>query len=69
MSYKTPLLVQAMLGTEVAVVVGLWFISLVFVITYEPIKNAFAKAHYYLMRVMGGILVLFGVKLAFETLN
>ena len=58
---------QATLGAEVAVIVGLWFTSLALVITYEPIKEAFSKAHHYLMKFMGAALIFLGIKLAFET--
>jgi|SRR3989338_9496001 len=66
---QTPLFIQAALGTEVAVIVGLWFVALTLFITHSPIKHMFSKVHYYLMKVMGGALVLLGVKLAFETKN
>lgn len=64
---ETPLLIQALLGTEVAVIVGLWFVLLTLFITYSPVKNLFSKVHYYLMKIMGGALILLGVKLAFVT--
>jgi len=66
---QTPIFIQALLGTEVAIIVGLWFVSLTLLITYGPIKNLFSKAHYYLMKIMGGALVLLGIKLGFETKN
>jgi RhtB (resistance to homoserine/threonine) family protein len=66
-SPETPLMLQALLGLEVAVVVGVWFTLLAFIISYEPIKKSFSKAHYYLMKLMGGALVLLGIKLAFQT--
>jgi threonine/homoserine/homoserine lactone efflux protein len=58
-----------MLGVEVAFIVGLWFVALTLLITYSPIKNLFSKVHYYIMKIMGGALILLGVKLAFETKN
>lgn len=64
---ETPLLIQALLGTEVAVIVGLWFVLLTLLITYSPVKNLFSRVHYYLMKIMGGALILLGVKLAFVT--
>jgi RhtB (resistance to homoserine/threonine) family protein len=62
-----PLAFQALLGLEVAVIAGLWFTSLAFLITHKPVKETFAKTHYYLMKIMGGALIFLGVKLAFET--
>lgn len=64
---QTPLAIQALLGAEVAVIVGLWFVLLTLLITYGPVKGLFSKIHYYLMKVMGGALVLLGIKLALET--
>lgn len=64
---QTPLIIQALLGVEVAVIVGLWFVTLTLLITYTPVKNLFEKMHYYLMKIMGGALVLLGIKLAIET--
>jgi len=61
----TPLYIQALLGVEVALVVGIWFVTLAFIISYDPIKDRFAKAHYYLMKLMGGALILLGIRLAF----
>ena len=66
-SPETPLMLQALLGLEVAVIVGVWFTLLAFIISYEPIKKTFAKVHYYLMKLMGGALILLGIKLAFQT--
>ena len=52
---------------EVAVVVGVWFMLLSLLITYGPVKGVFKKVHHYVMKVMGGALVLFGIKLAVAT--
>lgn len=61
-----PLFVQGLLGIEVAVIVGIWFCTLSLIITHKSVANAFSKVHYYLMKLMGGALVLLGIKLAFE---
>ena len=63
----TPLTLQAALGVEVSLMVMIWFTSLALVVTYNPIKSVFIKAHYYLMKLMGGALILLGLKLALET--
>ena len=63
----TPLFLQAVLGIEVSLIVMVWFASLSLVITYQPIKLVFMKAHFYLMKIMGGALALLGIKLAFQT--
>ncbi len=64
---QTPLAFQALLGLEVSVIVMMWFTALACVITYQPMKSLFMKAHYYLMKLMGGALIFLGIKLAFET--
>jgi RhtB (resistance to homoserine/threonine) family protein len=61
------LIFQALLGLEVAVIVMLWFTTLALVITYQPIKSTFMKGHHLIMKLMGGALLLLGVRLAFET--
>jgi len=66
-SPATPLILQALLGLEVAIIVGLWFTILVFIISYEPVKKSFSKTHYYLMKIMGGALIVLGIKLAAQT--
>jgi RhtB (resistance to homoserine/threonine) family protein len=63
---STPLLIQGLLGLEVAVIVGVWFCTLSLIITHKTIAQVFKKIHYYLMKLMGGALVLLGIKLAFE---
>jgi RhtB (resistance to homoserine/threonine) family protein len=62
----TPLFIQGLLGVEVAVIVGVWFCTLSLIITHKTVAKTFHKAHYYLMKAMGGALVLLGIKLAFE---
>jgi len=64
---ETSLALQMLLGLEVAIIVGLWFISLAFVISYKPIRESFSRAHYYLMKIMGAVLILLGIKLALQT--
>jgi len=63
---STPLFVQGLLGLEVAVIVVIWFCTLSLIITHKSVARVFHKAHYYLMKAMGGALVLLGIKLAFE---
>jgi RhtB (resistance to homoserine/threonine) family protein len=62
----TPLFIQGLLGLEVAVIVGVWFCTLALIITHKTIAKGFHKIHYYLMKLMGGALVLLGIKLVFE---
>lgn len=64
---NTPFSIQIMLGLEVALIVGIWFIALTLIITYEPTKLLFSKFHYYLMKIMGATLLLLSIKLALTT--
>lgn len=64
---NTVLALQAALGLEVAAVVMVWFVTLSLIVTYAPIKQTFMKAHAFIMKLMGGALILLGVKLALET--
>lgn len=63
---ETPLFVQALLGIEVAVIVGVWFSTLTLLITVPAIKRQFGKVHAVLMKLMGGALIYFGIKLALD---
>ncbi|MCA9366078.1 LysE family transporter [Candidatus Kaiserbacteria bacterium] len=63
---STPLFIQGLLGVEVAVIVAIWFATLSLIITHKSIAKAFNRSHYYLMKLMGGALVLLGIKLALE---
>jgi RhtB (resistance to homoserine/threonine) family protein len=62
----TPLYIQGLLGLEVAIIVGVWFCALSLIITHKTVAKTFHKIHYYLMKLMGGALILLGIKLAFE---
>jgi len=64
---STPLLIQGLLGLEVALIVGVWFCTLSFIITHKTVVKGFHKIHYYLMKLMGCALVFLGIKLAFES--
>jgi threonine/homoserine/homoserine lactone efflux protein len=64
---KTPLLIQAAYGIEIAVVVSLWFTSLVFILSTPFIKTYFSKFNYYIEKGMGAILIALGIKVALSS--
>lgn len=64
---ETPLTIQFLLGIEVAVIVCAWFCLLSLFITHKYVYKRFSKIRYYLMKFMGGVLLLLGIKLAVET--
>lgn len=64
---ETPLIVQGMYGVEVALVVGIWFSALALFLTMTPIRSKFSRIQYYLSKVMGGMLIAFGIKLALQS--
>ncbi len=63
---NTPIYIQGLLGLEVAVIVGAWFCVFSLIITNKSISKVFRKANFYLMKLMGGALVLLGFKLVHE---
>ena len=66
-SPSTPLVIQAAYGIEIAVIAFVWFAILALILTTTHVKKAFFKFHYYVAKVMGGILVALGIKVALTT--
>ncbi len=60
----TPLYIQALYGVEMATITFLWFSSLTLLITHRTIKAKITRFQYYITKLMGGLLILFGVELA-----
>jgi len=63
-SPELPILVQSMLGVEVAVIVGLWFIALAFMLTVPSVKEILSKFQSRVLKVMGIALIALGIKVA-----
>lgn len=64
---ETPTPIQLIMGVEISIIAGLWFSLLTILITYKPVRGIFHKVHGVLMKVMGGVLIYLGVKVALDT--
>ena len=60
----TPLVFQAGYGLYMSVATGVWFCGLSMVLTQESVRNGFARFGYWVERLMGGVLIALGIKLA-----
>ncbi len=60
----TPLLVQAGYGVYLAVATGLWFCMVARLFSQERVRAGFARMGHWFDRVMGGLLIALGLKLA-----
>ncbi len=65
----TPIAWQILYGLEMAVVTFLWFALVATLFSVKLIKERFSGIQYYLEKVMGGILMAFGIKLALSKVN
>lgn len=63
----TPFFVQAAYGIEVATIVFVWFAVLAYLLTITHIRAAFSRFHHHISKIMGGLLVAIGIKVALET--
>lgn len=61
---STPFAVKLIMGGEMAIVTGLWFGLVALLVSHRIIRTRVTKFMHYVERVMGGILILFGIKLA-----
>lgn len=61
---ETPVLIQALYGLEMFVATFIWFSFLATVITHPKIKTRMNSIQHIMTRFMGGIFILFGIKLA-----
>lgn len=64
---NTPFLIKAFYGIEMGIVTALWFILVAAVFSASIIKSKVAKFQHVIEKLMGGILILLGIKLAFTT--
>ena len=60
----TPLYIQALYGVEMAAITFIWFSSLAIIITHNKVKAKIAHFQYFITKLMGVLLLLFGVELA-----
>lgn len=65
----TPIWLQLLYGLEMFVVTFLWFAFLSTVITNKKIKGTIGRVQVWVTKCMGGLLILFGIKLAFSKMQ
>ncbi|MFY0545001.1 LysE family translocator [Brevibacillus sp. H7] len=56
-------------GLEIVFAVGLWFISLSAVISYQKFRDFYGRYHYWFDRCLGGILIYFAVVIVASTIK
>lgn len=59
-----PLWVQALLGLELSLIGFVWFSILACILNYPTIKQKLQAIQHYIDRVLGVVLVIFGIKIA-----
>jgi len=60
----TPLVVKGIIGLEMAIVTFAWFAVIAIAVSQRSVKRRIIKFQHYIERVMGGILIIFGIVLA-----
>jgi RhtB (resistance to homoserine/threonine) family protein len=61
---STPFAIKGIMGAEMAIVTAAWFALIASLVSHRIIKQRIMRIQHYFERVMGGILILFGVVLA-----
>jgi len=61
---STPLDIKVIMGVEMSIVTFAWFALVATLVSHRIIKKRIVKIQHYIERVMGGILIAFGVLLA-----
>jgi len=61
---STPFVIKGIMGAEMAIVTAAWFTLIAALVSHRIIKQRIMKIQHYFERVMGGILILFGIVLA-----
>lgn len=62
----TPLFVKMIMGSEMVVATMLWFSIVSIIVSHRLVRGRITKIQHYLERFMGGVLILFGLKVATE---
>jgi RhtB (resistance to homoserine/threonine) family protein len=60
----TPMAVKMIMGAEMVLATMAWFMLVAVLVSHRSVKKHMSKIQHYVERTMGGILILFGVKLA-----
>lgn len=66
---ETPMIIHGIYGAEIIFVTVAWFSCLALVLSHSSIKKAFQSIQGHIEKAMGGILVLLGLKIAFDRLK
>lgn len=61
---STPLDIKMIMGAEMAIATTVWFALIATLVSHRIIKTRIVSIQHYVERVMGGILILFGIVLA-----
>ncbi len=61
---STPLAIKMIMGTEMVLATMLWFSLVAVLVSHRVIRKRVESVQHYIERCMGGILILFGLKLA-----
>lgn len=61
---ETPLAIKGIMGAEMAIVTFAWFALIAIAISHRAVKQRIEKVQHHIERIMGGILILFGIVLA-----
>ena len=61
---STPFVVKLIMGAEMAVATALWFTLIALLVSHRMVRQRITGVQHYITRFMGGVLILFGLKLA-----
>lgn len=65
----TPIPVQMGYGVYLACATALWFVIVATIFSHERVRREFEKIGHWFDRIMGVLLILLGLKIAFSTIN
>ncbi len=66
-SPQTPFIIKTIMGLEMSLATFAWFALVSLIFSHHLLKNQLNKIQHIAEKVMGGILILLGIRLAFET--
>lgn len=61
---ETPLAIKLIMGAEMAIVTTVWFSIIAIIISQPAVRKRFTATQHHVERFMGGVLIIFGLKLA-----
>ena len=66
---STPFWLKLLYGAEMSIVTFLWFSIVAIILSHDSVKNYFSRIQHQVERVMGVVLILFGIKVALSKLE